>query len=41
MPLPRPRKLARSSINISSTDMDKFEKEEIMKKRLLAKKYLA
>ena len=36
MPIPRPRKLARSPISTSSTDMDKFEKEEMIKKRRLA-----
>ena len=37
MPIPRPRKLERSPNSISSADMDKFEKVEIIKKRLLAK----
>lgn len=30
VPLPRPSKLALSEINISSTDMDEFEKEKVM-----------
>ena len=37
MPSPRPRKLGQSSINISSTDMDKFEEKEMMKKGPFAK----
>ena len=31
---PKPKKLAQSRVNISLTDMDKFEVKELMKKRL-------
>ena len=36
VPLPRPRKLSRSPISLSSTDMDKFEEKEMMKKIMFA-----
>ena len=37
---PRHRKLTHSPINISSTDMDKFELKELMKKRFILQKYV-